>query len=1198
VFRDIFRFETRYQIRQPILLIALALFFLLSFGVVTTDSIQIGGSIGNVHRNAPFVIVQLLMFMSVFGVFFTTAFVANTVQRDTELQTSGIFYSLPIRKRDFLLGRFSGALVISSLVFLGVALGILSGSFMPWLEPERIGPTTLAPYLFGLIVFVLPNVFLSGSIFFSLATLTRNLMFTYAGVVVFFGAYGLAGTLLADLENETLAALIDPFGVGAFTIATKYWTIAERNSALPPLDSMLLSNRLLWLAVGAAILAFTYARFRMTVVESTRRLRRRRIAEQTEEAPAQSPAAPAALAAPQYFSGATSLRQFLRQTRLEAGAVLKGVPFLVIMLFGVLNLIGSSSSTEQFAGTTVYPVTHLLLQVINGSYLFVAIIIVTLYSGEMAWRERSLRLSEVFDALPVPTWVLWGSKLVALAAIIVILLSVSMLTAIGIQLYHGYHNFELPLYFQGLFLVVGIPFILGAVLALCIQAVVNNKYLGFLLMILYIISANVLGALDYDHNLYKYAVTPLAPYSDMNGYGHFVEPLFWFTLYWGFGAVLLGVLTHLFWVRGAETGARIRLALARQRLSRPAIGAAAAALLAFVSTGGFIYYNTNVLNEYVPGDRREARQAEFEKKYKQYEGLALPRITATYADVDIYPAERRVDIRGRYTVRNKTGDAIPALHLTLNPLLTVRTMNVPGARLAMEDAVLGYYIYELERPLPPAGEMEITFDFALPPEGFVNNDSNTSVVENGTFFSNFTFFPNLGYNRGNELNDPNLRREHGLPPLQRFPKVDDLEARRNNYVSTAADWVDFETVVSTSSDQIAIAPGYLQREWEENGRRYFHYKMDAPILNIYSYLSARYAVKRDRWNDVAIEVFYHPGHPYNVDRMIDAVKKSLAYFSDNFGPYQHRQFRIVEFPRYARFAQADPNTIPFSESIGFIARLDDDPEAIDTVFYVTAHEAAHQWWAHQVIGGFVQGATVMSETMAQYSALMVMEKEYGREKMRRFLKYELDAYLRGRGGELLEELPLVLVENQPYIHYRKGSLVMYALRDHVGEAALNAALARYIRDVKFQEPPYTNSLEFLSYIDDAVPPDRSRIVEDLFETITLYENEATEATWKRRDDGRYVVRLAVESLKFRADGRGAEAEISIDDWIDVAVFGAEEEDGPPEGRLLALEKRRIDGGSGIIEIVVDEEPKKAGIDPFNKLIDRNPENNIRKAEPA
>ena len=153
-------------------------------------------------------------------------------------------------------------------------------------------------------------------------------------------------------------------------------------------------------------------------------------------------------------------------------------------------------------------------------------------------------------------------------------------------------------------------------------------------------------------------------------------------------------------------------------------------------------------------------------------------------------------------------------------------------------------------------------------------------------------------------------------------KVDDLGARGNTYLANDADWIDFETAVSTSADQIAHRARAISRsEWTEGDRRYFHYKMDAPILHFYSYLSARYEVRRDAWNGVAIEVYYHKPHTYNVERMIEAIKKSLDYFTANFGPYQHRQVRIVEFPRYAQFAQSFPNTIPFSESIGFIARL-------------------------------------------------------------------------------------------------------------------------------------------------------------------------------------------------------------------------------------------------------------------------------------
>ena len=103
--------------------------------------------------------------------------------------------------------------------------------------------------------------------------------------------------------------------------------------------------------------------------------------------------------------------------------------------------------------------------------------------------------------------------------------------------------------------------------------------------------------------------------------------------------------------------------------------------------------------------------------------------------------------------------------------------------------------------------------------------------------------------------------------------------------------------MSTEEDQIAIAPGYLQKEWKEGGRHYFNYKMDVPILNFFAFQSARYAVKKDQWRDVAIEVYYQPGHEYNLERMIAGVKASLDYYTAAFGPYQHKQFRIIETPK-------------------------------------------------------------------------------------------------------------------------------------------------------------------------------------------------------------------------------------------------------------------------------------------------------------
>jgi ABC-2 type transport system permease protein len=1188
----IFAFEFRYQVRQPLIWIASILFFITVFFVICSDAVTIGGSIGAVNRNAPFVIMRVLAVMTILGTFFTTAFVSTSVHRDFELQTDSIFFSTPLRKTDYLLGRFGGSLALAWTGTIAIVLGIVVGSMMPWLEPERVGPFLLGPYVFAMLVFVIPNLFITGSFFFSLATLTRNLMYTYAGVVVFVMGVLTAVNLVPDLEYRTLASLIDPYGLNAFEIQSRYWTVMERNTLIPAFNGMLLLNRVLWCGIAAVVLAFTVWRFRMAVggTGKAKRLQRQAVVE----APARAAGATGRVfvATRPSFSARTSWVQYLRQARLETLAVIKGIPFVIMMLFGLINVAGATLTVESIAGTPVWPVTAILLPNIIGSFILIVLLVLIFYSGDLVWRERTLRMSEMFDALPMPTWTVWASKLTALAASVGVLLVAVTATGMGVQTYRHYFHYELPVYFKGLFVLAGSHFLFLAVACLVLQAVCNNKFLAWLLSAFIWIQGMVMPSLHFEHLLYRFMSFPQVIYSDMNGFTPFTQVILWTSLYWGFFCIALLAVAHLLWVRGTEPRLRLRLRVARQRLTAPVRVAFATAAIGIVGSGSWIFYNTNILNRYIPQDRQFDRQADYEKKYKQYENMEKPRITDAKVDVDIYPERRTADMRGGYVLKNKTGAPIDVLHVGINPDVVIGRLEVPNGRIESEDKVLGYRIYRLDPPLAPGATMDLAFDVSMSYPGFANSGARGKIVQNGTFFDSSDFLPHLGYQKMAELNDPNERRKRGLPPIVRFAKVDDTAARRNSYISNEADWVNFETTVSTSADQVALAPGNLQREWSENGRHYFHYKTEAPILNFYGWLSGRYAVKRDHWNDVSLEVYYHPEHDYNVDRMMDGMKKSLQYFSDNFGPYQHKQLRIVEFPRYARFAQALPNTIPFSESIGFIGRLADDPEAIDYVFYVTAHEVGHMWWAHQVIGANVQGATLMSETMAQYSALMVMEKEYGRDKMRRFLKYELDSYLGGRGAERIEEMPIYLVEDQPYIHYRKGSLVMYALRDAIGEQPLNAALKEYVQAVKFQQPPYTNSPEFLDYLAKAVPPDRLGLLDDLFRNITLYENRATTATWAKRDDGKYLVTLQFAAAKYRADGKGKETEQPLDDWVDIGVFGEKGEGTPPEGKVLLLEKRHLEKGQDRIEVVVDALPKKAGIDPFNKLIDRNPENNI------
>ncbi|HVG44370.1 MAG TPA: M1 family aminopeptidase, partial [Longimicrobium sp.] len=1132
-------FELRYQLRRIATWVYFVVFGATTFLVMAGQGGAFGGDSGDAISliNSPFRIAHLLAVLSILGVPVTAAFAGNAVYRDFHTGAYPLFFTTPIRPASYLGGRWLGAVAANLVAMLGGVAGILLACVWPTVQHGRVAPFDALAFLVPLGVIVVPNLLFTAALFVTLTALTRKMLPTYAGGMALLVGWAIAQVFTRAVDEVWLTRLGDPFGLAPLSLATRYWTVAEQNFAPMPVDTPLLWNRLLWLAVGAAAFALgTVAfRFRQTAGEA-------RAAARWEPRGAEAPPQPLhPRPAARSFTFGTRLRQLAAETRRSVREVVANVWFYV--LTGLCLLFVSVAATQLGAifGTTTYPVTYQVLELVGGTFVLFVIIIITFYSGELVWNERESRAAGIHDSLPVPTWVPFLARFLALLAIVYALQAAAMLCGMAIQAAHGYTKFEPGLYLRSLFFYQVVSTYLPMLfLALLVQTLVNHKYVGYLAVIaVYVGQGLVYFLLGVKHNLLTYGGMPSLTYSDMNGYGHVPAEWRWFALYWTAIGALLLVAAHLFWVRGRETGLRWRLRLARRRLTGPLLGVTAGLAALVLATGGFIWYNTNVLNHYEPESEGERIQASYEKRYKRFEWVPQPRLTAAVLNVDVFPRTRDLRMRGTYTLTNRTAAAIDSLHVDLLNTLRVRLLAPDRpARRVVSDSARGYYVFRLERPLAPGDSLHLRFDLAHETHGFANEPSWQPVVNNGTFF-NSQYLPHVGYQGEGELVDERDREKHGLPSRPRAASIHDTRARTRNFVSSGADWIAFDLTVSTDAGQTAVAPGYLQRSWTRGGRRFFHYRMDAPILDFYAILSARYAVRRDRWNGVALEVYHHPGHGYNVGRMLRASKAALEYCTREFGPYQHRQLRILEFPRYAPFAQSFDNTIPFSEAIGFIADVERDD--IDYPFFVTAHEVAHQWWGHQEAPADVQGAAMLSETLAEYTALMVMEKAYGREKIGRFLRYELDQYLRGRGSEGRAEMPLALVENQQYIHYNKGALAMYALRDYIGEARVNTALKNFLDEWKFRGPPYPTSRDLLVHLRAATPDSLGYLIDDLFQRVTLYDNAAERATSRRLPDGRYQVDVRVRARKVRADSLGTETEVPLDDRIEIGVFGANRE---------------------------------------------------------
>ncbi|AKD53656.1 ABC transporter permease/M1 family aminopeptidase [Spirosoma radiotolerans] len=1213
MFLEIFKFELAYRLKRPATYLYALILFLFTFLFVIYGN---GPASEKTNINSPYAISQFVVVMTILGMLIASAVMGVPVYRDIEHNTKNYFFTFPITERGYILGRYLGSFVvllgIMAVGMLGIVIGSLLGPVFNLADnTERFGPIRFRDYAYPFVLFVVPNMFLVGSIFFSLVAFSRQVFATYAGSILLFIAYLLGSTLSQDLENKQLVNLLDPFGSYAYDTATKYWSPVEQNTLLAPLEGDLLTNRLIWFGVAVLVFVLTLVRFSFSRFLAVKLGKR-----QKEDAVGQGVPSLASLPTPTpVFQASTYARQMFRQARIEFGNIVRDPYFIAILLGAVLFLFLDGWFGVETYGTPSLPTTYAMLEARNGTFFFFVLIVLIFYTGEVVHRDKVVHYDTIADALPVPDWMNYGAKLLSMIYICLLLCALILVSGVLNQTVKGYFNYEFSLYFRDLLGIAFTQYFQLVMLAFFVHTMVNQKFVGHIVTLaVYIVIWAVPQFADFNYKLAIPFSGGGVQISDMNGFGHYLASIASFRLYWyAFGGLLL-VLALWFWNRGADTSFKARWQLARQRMGKASVALFAVLLLAFVSMGAWIYTNVSVKNRYYSIDEQRERQATFEKTYHKYTNVLQPKITSAKVNVDIYPDEFKALASGAFVMVNKGDQPIDSLFLTIptdnfHRQLTKLMVDGKAPNLVLNDTELGYYIYRLPKRMNPGDSARLTMDVTGQYVGFANNGDSRDVVGNGTFF-NVNIFPAFGYNEDDELSSDKYRKKYGLPIKEwTVPAQNDPRGLRDFLFTNDADWVTFEGTISTNPDQTAIMPGELLKTWTKNGangkpRKYFHYKLPGFSDYFFSMCSANYAVKRDKWTGadgqtVALEVYHHPGHDKNIDRFIASMKASLTYYVKNYAPYPYPVLRVLEFPRYASFAQSFPTTVPYSEEFGWVGDFH-NPSKTDYAFYVTAHEVAHQWWGHQIMPSRTRGANQISETMAEYSALMVLKQRYGADAMPKFLKYSLDSYLRGRSNEDKFEANMLDNDTRAYVWYQKGSMLMYALQDYIGEDRVNKAMNDYMKAARFrQKAPFTTSLEWYGFLKAATPDSLKPWLTDNFEKLTLYDNRITKAEAKSLGNGQYRVTLHVRTTTEYYDKAGKEISKGKGPVIaDIAVLtdDGKNKDGLTTKVPLLLQKRSLSPGEHVIEVTVKGKPVKAGIDPYNKLIDRVSDDNLVKVD--
>jgi ABC-2 type transport system permease protein len=1207
LFLEFFNFELKFRFKSISTYVYFAIWCAFSFLCIASENFgPIAAGNGKVLLNGPYANIFNDVFASFFGLIIIGAIFGTSILRDFQRDTTQILFTKPITKFAYLGGRWAGSFLATVFGFSGLIFGELLGTLAPWADHARIAPTHLWWYVQPFLCIDLVQIFFIGSLFFMVAALTRRIFIVYVQGAAFLILYLIGFGAFTATRTTALfwPGVFDPIGAILNDSITRYWTVVEKNTllyswSLHSAGGVFFYNRILWISFGFLTLGLLWKFFPMSLEALTARTssKRARIAlEQDEELqPVRSRAVARIPVVQQFFGIGTSFAQYLSLTRMRVRNTVRDVPFWVLLVLMAGVALNNGHYAGRLEGVNVWPVTYLMLQAVEGGAMIFLYIVATFYAAELIWRERDTRFEGIHDALPMKESTDWLSKLTALCVVELALLTVAGLCGIIMQTVAGYYHYELLQYAKELYVVTFPQVLTFALFAMFVQTIVSNKFIGHGIVIGLFVMQPVLFNFGWENTLYLFGATPPYTYSDMNGYGHFVQPLLWSITYWLSIAAFLGVLSIGLARRGAEDSLRARLHLLRQNALGIAPAAALFVALA-VGSGWWFYYNTHVLNEYLTNKDRRDIQADYEKNFKKYEHFPQPKIISVDAQIDIYPERRSFSGTGHFVLQNKTPQPVAQIHLTDAQQAATNVAFDRPFHIASASPRNLYVIYVLDKPLAPGETMNMTFNVGKESRGFMDGHERAELAYNGTFFDS-GYFPIIGYSADNELGDPRRRREEHLAAQELLPKRGDSVGSVTNLFTPQSDWVHYRTTVSTSADQIAISPGYLTKDWIANGRHYFTYDMgDVETLDFFAFVSGKYEVTRDTFQGangpITIDIYHLPSHNFDVQDMIDASKAGLAFYEKAFSPYQFKQYRILEYPRYRTFAQSFPNTVPFSEGIGFIERME-KPTDIDFTYFVTAHELGHQWWAHQLIGGRVAGSNMLSETLAEYSALMTMRHRYGDDHMHKFLKYELDRYLRGRGAEVRREEPLAQVQQEAYVWYQKGGQIMYGLSDYIGEDKVNLALHNFLMQYRYansgtsQSGPYPDTRELVAALRAQTPDNLQYFIDDSFENIVLYSNRVESATVTQMPDHKYKVTLVVEAHKVKSDGSGNETPMKMNDLVDIGVFTGPRDNEKP----LYLQKQWVHDGKQTFEVVVDKMPDRAGIDPLNKLIDRDADDN-------
>lgn len=1185
-------FEWKYQLRQTSYVLFSLFFFFMGFYLCVQK--------GAIDLNRPSHIHLFVGLISLCAVFQLMFQCAKTMLRDKESRSEQIIYSTSVPKKEFLLSRFLGIFTTAIFSSLLYVLGLYLAAMLNIADAHVGESFQLIHFLWPWFLLVIPNIFLSTSLLFGVSSLSKSTVLTFGtGLLLFIGFWinnlyigspFTGGRIAASPELMKLISLSDPFGLCASYEQIQFWTPVEKSMRMIQATGPLWINRIIWFSLSLLLLGVTYGLYTFKLSHTRNSLG---IFSRFTRRPSQEKQALAFTGTP-YFTinpdiqaGYAQIKAFGTLVKTDFKITLLDRKFLVLLLIwvGMVFLAIMHNINGQGVYGASYPTTALITNLILEPLSYLGLFLVIFYAGELVWRSRQVRFHEIIDASPVHNHILLGSKYLVLAMIPAFLIILGIIMGLFIQISRGYYAFNFMLY-ASLFYYGFLPLVLYAILSICAQNLVSNKYVGMLVSLAIIMGLKFIPtSLGWEHPLFNFFQLPSMThmYSDMAGFGQLTHTFHAFALLWS-AIVSIGLLLSFkLFKRSSEENLLQQLAEIRQNWSFNQKAMLSGLLILALCAGANIYYMLHIINPYVNSEAKFSASASYEKTYKSYQDLTLPELVGVKTKVDLFPQDLTYVVEGNYTYKNTSNEAIDTL-LFSTPK-SMEALTLAGASLIQKDSwSFEAWLFKLDVSLEPG--MSFTLNFKLK-EKIAGLETNQDVMENGTYLRTSTFEPRLGYVGHLEIADEVERAKRKLPVKEINPHSEEM----HTFDKPAGEKISFESLISTDKDQTALSPGKLIASWTEGERAYFQYKSPQKIDKTIAYFSAEYELRKEKHSGIDLEVYYHPKHTQNIEEIIRAAKATLDYGNKNFAPYPLDHLRIAEVPLHWKFGgQALAGIVSLQERL-FTQDSRIPEKEINQLSRVVIHEIGHEWFGHLLSPKSAIGANFLTETMANYTESQVLEKLYGKAMVRRLADFSARRYFKFRSEADEVEPPLYLVKNEIFISYRKGHVVMRALHDLLGEEALNQALANLI--AAHDEKLSATSLEFLAELYKVAPQPTHVLIDEWTKQRVRYDLALDSVSYKALDNGQFEISASLFAKRFDMDESGIEKEIDINEELEIGLFPKHPGDMSSFDSSSSLQKVQVCEEETRLKIISDFLPAYIAVDPFFLRLDSDKLDNVK-----